>query len=206
MDAASGRYPCDAQNCDQSSCAAIKNNYDASTRTFKTPPAIKRSDGSDALRQRDAKVYNGPFQVSPQDQEKLQQGASQQQPDGQQQQPVESATQAGQSKKSRRTRPRTSPTTPVSDVQQNVDEQNPWQKEQPSDPSQQQPEQPYESSQQQTNPPYHPGKTNEFNLFEETFPEFFKQFKESKNTVINDFYNGFRKSITMEFSIPQQCI
>lgn len=78
MDSASGRYPCDAQHCEHSSCAAIKNNYDGSTRTFKAPPAIKRSDGSDALRQRDPKVYTEPYQISHQDQDKAQQGAAQQ--------------------------------------------------------------------------------------------------------------------------------
>ncbi len=78
LDTASGRQPCDAQNCEQSLCAAIKNNYNASTRTFKTPPAIKRTDGSDALRQREPKVYTSPYQISNQDREKYQQGASQQ--------------------------------------------------------------------------------------------------------------------------------
>ncbi len=74
MDAAGGRASCDAQNCEQSSCAAIKNNYDATTRTFKAPPPIRRADGSDALRQREPRVYTAPFQVTQQDQEKLQKG------------------------------------------------------------------------------------------------------------------------------------
>lgn len=80
LSAAAGRAPCDAQHCEHSTCAAIKNSYDASTRTFKAPPAIRRSDGSDALRQRDARVYSAPFQVSQQDQDKLQRGAVQQVP------------------------------------------------------------------------------------------------------------------------------
>ncbi|CAF3988944.1 unnamed protein product [Rotaria sordida] len=44
LDAANSRAPCFAQYCEHSSCAAIKNNYDASTRTFKAPPSILRSD------------------------------------------------------------------------------------------------------------------------------------------------------------------
>jgi hypothetical protein len=86
LDTASGRHPCDAQNCDQSSCPAIKNSYDASARTFRTPPPIRRSDGSDALRQREARVYTAPFQVSRNDQEKLQQAVPEQQQQQQQQQ------------------------------------------------------------------------------------------------------------------------
>lgn len=145
MDTASGRFPCDAQNCDQSSCAAIRNNYDASTRTFKAPPTIRRSDGSDALRQREPRVYTAPFQVSRYDQEKVQranpQGQQQQQQqeqqpnqdhdaqqhDQHQQQPNQyddqqqqhqhddAVTPAGQPKKSRRTKTRNRVTTPTMD-------------------------------------------------------------------------------------------
>jgi hypothetical protein len=79
LDNAAGRTPCDAQNCEKSSCAAIKNNYDASTRTFTAPPPIRRADGSNALRARETIAYTGPFQVSRQDQEKLSQGLPQQQ-------------------------------------------------------------------------------------------------------------------------------
>ena len=75
LDAALGRQPCDALNCDQSSCAAIKNNYDASSRTFKSLPSVTRADGSDAFRQREPKVYSTPFQVSQQDQNKLRQAS-----------------------------------------------------------------------------------------------------------------------------------
>ncbi len=159
MDTASGRYPCDAQSCDQSSCAAIKTNYDASTRTFKAPPAIKRADGSDALRQREPKVYTAPFQISNQDLEKFQQGASQQQPQPQQEQQQQqqqpsgqegdgeqsqsdSVTQPGQSKKSRRTKPRTPTTTTSFDQQQNAGEQDQYQ-------------------------PYQPGKANKFSFSEQ---------------------------------------
>jgi hypothetical protein len=74
LDTASGRGPCDAQHCEHSSCAAIKNNYDVSTKTFNAPPPIRRSDGSDALRQPAARVYTAPFQVPSQDQEKLEKG------------------------------------------------------------------------------------------------------------------------------------
>jgi hypothetical protein len=118
LDTASGRYPCDAQNCDQSSCAAIKNNYDSSTRTFKAPPAIKRADGSDALRQRDAKVYSGAYQITNEDREKLQQAGVQQSggEDG-----ADGVTDDGQ-KKSRRTRPRGPTTTPSSDGQEQPDQ------------------------------------------------------------------------------------
>ena len=84
LDTAAGRVPCDAQHCEHSSCAAIKNNYDVGSRTFKAPPAIRRADGSDALRQREPQAYSGPFQVSSQDQDKLQRGTPQhiQQPSG----------------------------------------------------------------------------------------------------------------------------
>ena len=78
MDSASGRYPCDAQDCDRSSCAAIQTNYDAQERKFKSPPAIQRADGSDAFRQREPKVYSGPYQISHQDLEKSKQQASEQ--------------------------------------------------------------------------------------------------------------------------------
>jgi len=74
LDAAAGRTPCDAQHCEHSSCAVIKNNYDEATRTFKAPPPILRSDGTNALQPRPSRVYTTPFQVSQQDQEKLQKG------------------------------------------------------------------------------------------------------------------------------------
>ncbi|CAF0841550.1 unnamed protein product [Adineta steineri] len=129
LDAATGRYPCDAQNCDQSSCATIKNNYDATTRTFKAPPTISRLDGSNALHQRESKLYTAPFQITRQDQEKVQQSAPQQtndqQGDEQQQQQQDSATQAGQTRKRR---PKTKqPTTPNYDQHQNPADGNSWQ-------------------------------------------------------------------------------
>ncbi len=78
LDTAAGRTACDAQHCEHSSCAAIKNNYDTSSKTFKAPPTILRADGTNALHQREQQVYTAPFQVSPQDQEKLQKGTPQQ--------------------------------------------------------------------------------------------------------------------------------
>jgi len=78
LDAAAGRGACDAQHCEHSSCAAIKNNYDASTRTFKAPPAILRADGSNALYPRTPRVYQAAAKLSQQDQEKLQQAFPQQ--------------------------------------------------------------------------------------------------------------------------------
>ena len=66
-----GRTRCDAHNCDQSSCAVIKNNYDVLTRTFKSPVPVIRADGSDALRQRKPNVYTTPFQVPQHDQDKV---------------------------------------------------------------------------------------------------------------------------------------
>ncbi|CAF1660254.1 unnamed protein product, partial [Adineta ricciae] len=75
LDSASGRYPCDAQDCDRSSCAAIQSNYDAQERKFKSPPAIQRADGSDAFRQREPKVYSGAYHITHQDLEKSQQQA-----------------------------------------------------------------------------------------------------------------------------------
>jgi hypothetical protein len=147
LDTASGRYPCDAQGCDQSSCAAIKDNYDSSTRTFKAPPAIRRADGTDALRQREAKVYTGAFQISGQDQEKLEQGAAAQGGDGQQ---SDGVTQSGESKKSRRTRPRGQTTTPTDQAGG-------------------------EGQQDQSGHPYHPGKINDFTFyFQKRFVESFK--------------------------------
>ncbi|CAF1445360.1 unnamed protein product [Adineta ricciae] len=74
LDAAAGRMPCSAQDCEHSSCAAIKNNYDAATGQFTPPPPIQRADGSDALRPRATRVYTAPFQISSQDQEKLRSG------------------------------------------------------------------------------------------------------------------------------------
>lgn len=74
LDTAAGRMPCSARDCEQSSCAVIKNNYDVATGQFTPPPPIRRADGSDALRQREARVYSAPFQISSQDQEKLQSG------------------------------------------------------------------------------------------------------------------------------------
>ena len=73
LSSAVGRSPCDAHNCDQSSCAVIKNNYDVSTRTFKSPVPVIRADGSDALRQREPNVYTTPFQVPQHDQGKVRQ-------------------------------------------------------------------------------------------------------------------------------------
>jgi hypothetical protein len=78
LDTATGRTPCNAPHCEHSSCAAIKNNYDAGSNTFKAPPQILRADGSNALHPRQPQVYSGPFQVSPQDQEKFQKGTPQQ--------------------------------------------------------------------------------------------------------------------------------
>lgn len=77
LDSAIGRTPCDAENCDRASCAAIKNNYNTQTRTFNPPPTIRRADGSDALRPRDPKVYSSPSQIASQDQQKLQVAAPQ---------------------------------------------------------------------------------------------------------------------------------
>ncbi|CAF4095576.1 unnamed protein product, partial [Rotaria sordida] len=62
LDAANSRAPCFAQYCEHSSCAAIKNNYDASTRTFKAPPSILRSDDTNAVHQRKSRIYSTPYQ------------------------------------------------------------------------------------------------------------------------------------------------
>jgi hypothetical protein len=84
LHSAAGVTPCNAIHCDHSSCTAIKNNYDAKTRTFKAPPMILRADGSNALRQREPQGYSGPYQITSEDQDKLQQGTPQQvqQPSG----------------------------------------------------------------------------------------------------------------------------
>ncbi|CAF2707964.1 unnamed protein product [Rotaria sp. Silwood2] len=165
LDTASGRYPCDAQNCEQSSCAAIKNNFDASTRTFKTPPPIRRSDGTDALRPREPKVYTAPYQVSHQDQEKVQHAAphhaqqpSEQESDGQQQ--PEDVRPVGPSDQSQESKPHTHTTTQSFDQQQGEDEHDHVASEPPYDPSRQQPydpsqQQPHDPSQQQ---PYDPSQ------------------------------------------------
>jgi len=78
LDTTAGRIPCNAEHCEHSSCAAIKNNYDVSTSTFKAPPPIRRSDGTNALRKHEPRVYTAPFQIPWQDQEKFRQGISQQ--------------------------------------------------------------------------------------------------------------------------------
>ena len=96
LDTASGRYPCEALNCEQSSCPAIRNNYDAAARTFKQPPPIKRADGSDALRQREPKVYTSPYQISNQDQAKGQQGGAQHQSSGQEGEQQQQQPEGGQ--------------------------------------------------------------------------------------------------------------
>ncbi|CAF1146615.1 unnamed protein product [Adineta steineri] len=71
LDTAVGRFPCSPQGCEYSSCVAIKNNYNADTSTFNPPPTIQRSDGTDALREREPRVYTAPYQVTPQDKEKF---------------------------------------------------------------------------------------------------------------------------------------
>lgn len=130
LDTASGRYPCDAQNCEQSSCPSIRNNYDAETRTFKTPPPVKRADGSNALRPRDPKVYTSPYQVSHQDQEKVQKAVPHhaQQTSGQDNQ---GQADAGQSAD------QSAHTDMPHDHGQHEDagEQGPWSAQQPSHPS-----------------------------------------------------------------------
>ncbi|CAF0850138.1 unnamed protein product [Adineta steineri] len=76
LDTAAERFPCSPQGCEYSSCAAIKNNYNADTSTFNPPPTIHRSDGTDALREREPRVYTAPYQVTPQDKQKLQNAIS----------------------------------------------------------------------------------------------------------------------------------
>ncbi len=111
MDTAAGRVPCDAQYCEHSSCDAIKNNYNADTSTFNVPPPIRRSDGTNALRQREPRVYTVPFQVAAQNQEKFQQATSQQL-----QQPPEADPQ----------NPEADPQNPEADLQNpEADPQNP---------------------------------------------------------------------------------
>jgi hypothetical protein len=78
LESAAGGTPCDAQHCEHSPCAAIKNNYDTETRTFKAPPMIQRADGSNALRQREPQSYSGPYQIPSEDQDKLKRGTPQQ--------------------------------------------------------------------------------------------------------------------------------
>ncbi|CAF4378012.1 unnamed protein product, partial [Rotaria magnacalcarata] len=63
LNSAVGRTPCDIQDCDRSTCSAIKNNYDPTTHLFKSPPSIQRADGTDALHQRQSKVYTTSYQV-----------------------------------------------------------------------------------------------------------------------------------------------
>ncbi|CAF1955652.1 unnamed protein product [Rotaria magnacalcarata] len=71
LNSAVGRTPCDIQDCDRSTCSAIKNNYDPTTHLFKSPPSIQRADGTDALHQRQSKVYTTSYQVLDSDREKL---------------------------------------------------------------------------------------------------------------------------------------
>ncbi|CAF1070851.1 unnamed protein product [Rotaria sordida] len=75
LSTAAGRTPCDVQGCERSSCAAIRNNYDASIRAFKATPPIRRADGTDALHPREQRVYSAPYQVSAGDREKYHRAA-----------------------------------------------------------------------------------------------------------------------------------
>ena len=74
LDAALGEMPCDIEECESSSCFVIKQNYDAKTRTFKTPLPIPRSDGTNALRTCQARVYKTSYQIPSEDQEKFRKG------------------------------------------------------------------------------------------------------------------------------------
>lgn len=146
LDTASGRYPCEAQMCEKSSCEAIRNNYDESTHTFKTPPPIKRADGSDALRQREPKVYATSYRVPQQDQEKLQKGLPHhsQQSSGQEsggQQHAEGERPADTWEDAAETGADTSKHGHGSDQQQHSDEQGQW----PSDTNNEQSQQPSHS-------------------------------------------------------------
>lgn len=161
LNTAAGRYPCDAQNCEQSSCSVIRDNYDASTRSFKTPPSIKRADGTDALRPREPKVYTGPYQIPHQDQEKYKQATPQRA-----EQPYEPETYEEQQPDVRPydqedTRPDMHTTTPGVD-QQPAGQQDYWPTEHEYDPSypyspeQTHQQQPYVPSQHYPHEPYAP--------------------------------------------------
>ncbi|CAF2758443.1 unnamed protein product [Rotaria sp. Silwood2] len=80
LNTAVARTTCEPQGCERSSCTTIRNNYDPSIHAFKAPPTIRRSDGSDALRQREPRVYTKPYQVQSNDRDKLHRGMPQQQP------------------------------------------------------------------------------------------------------------------------------
>ncbi|UJR17492.1 hypothetical protein I4U23_004387 [Adineta vaga] len=71
-----GETPCDVEHCEQSSCAVIKNNYDAETHTFKIPLPILRSDGTNALCERKQQVYYTPYQIPQEDRNKFENGTA----------------------------------------------------------------------------------------------------------------------------------
>ncbi|CAF1238449.1 unnamed protein product [Adineta ricciae] len=76
LNAALGETPCDAEECENSACFVIKQNYDAKTHTFKTPLSIPRSDGTNALRKRQERVYTTPYLISSEDQDKFRKGVN----------------------------------------------------------------------------------------------------------------------------------
>lgn len=78
LNTVAGRAACEAKDCDRSTCDAIRNNYDVLLSAFKAAPTIRRTDGTDAFRQRDPQVYSTTYQVSPADREKLQRAIPQQ--------------------------------------------------------------------------------------------------------------------------------
>ncbi|CAF0795632.1 unnamed protein product [Didymodactylos carnosus] len=73
LQSATNQVPCILnENCAQSSCQTIRDNFDTNTNTFKKPPEIRRADGTNALEHRSPKVYTQAYQPNPNDVRKYQ--------------------------------------------------------------------------------------------------------------------------------------
>ncbi|CAF4885523.1 unnamed protein product, partial [Rotaria sp. Silwood1] len=65
-----GQSLCDIDNCEYSTCSAIRNNYDSSLRAFKMPPSIFRADGTNILDERRINIYTKPYKIPENDRKK----------------------------------------------------------------------------------------------------------------------------------------
>ncbi|CAF4877993.1 unnamed protein product, partial [Rotaria sp. Silwood1] len=65
-----GQSLCDIDNCEYSTCSAIRNNYDSSLRAFKMSPSIFRADGTNILDERRINIYTKPYKIPENDRKK----------------------------------------------------------------------------------------------------------------------------------------
>ncbi|CAF1198417.1 unnamed protein product [Didymodactylos carnosus] len=73
LQSATNQVPCTPyENCAQSTCQAIRDNFDTNTNAFNKPPEIRRADGTSALEHRSPAVYAQPYQLSSNDISKYQ--------------------------------------------------------------------------------------------------------------------------------------